>query len=80
MPRPDWSFHVFGLPDRYAACVARGPPSECSPAGQAAGVISNPDVEEKIFLDGQSLPQIAFRSVKLEDIIPDEVVRKLKST
>lgn len=42
--RKNWSFRVFPLSDGYAACVARGPPSECSASGQAAGLIADPSV------------------------------------
>ncbi|CAM9579998.1 unnamed protein product [Ascophyllum nodosum] len=77
IPRPDWSFQVFTLPDRYAACVARGPPSECSSVGQAAGVISDPNVGGDTYRQGQTLPQLRFREVKLADIIPPEAAQKM---
>lgn len=44
VPRNDWSFRIYPLPNGYAACVARGPPSECSASGQTAGVITDPSV------------------------------------
>ncbi|CAM9853442.1 unnamed protein product, partial [Ectocarpus fasciculatus] len=71
--RPDWSFKVFPLPDGYAACVARGPPSACSPSGQEAGVISDAHASER----GQSLPQLRFRKVRLEEIVPPEAEARL---
>ncbi|CAB1097022.1 unnamed protein product [Ectocarpus sp. CCAP 1310/34] len=71
--RPDWSFKVFSLPDGYAACVARGPPSACSPSGQEAGVISDAHASER----GQSLPQLRFRKVGLEEIVPPEAAARL---
>lgn len=73
VPRPDWSFKVFPFPDGYAACVARGPPSACSRSGQEAGVISDPDASER----GQSLPQLRFRRVRLEEIVPRGVTARL---
>lgn len=76
--RPDWSFQVFDLPDGYAACVARGPPSACSPSGLAAGVISDPDVDGEALAQGQSLPQLRFRAVRLEDVVPPGIAAKLE--
>lgn len=73
VPRPDWSFKVFPFPGGYAACVARGPPSACSPSGQAAGVISDPDAPQR----GQSLPQLRFRRVTLEEVVPRDVAARL---
>ncbi|CAM9576542.1 unnamed protein product [Ectocarpus sp. 12 AP-2014] len=71
--RPDWSFKVFFLPDGYAACVARGPPSACSPSGQEAGVISDAHASER----GQSLPQLRFRKVRLKEIVPPAAAARL---
>lgn len=75
MSRPDWSFEVFPLPDGYAATVARGPPSACSPSGQEAGVISDPDAQPDH--GGQSLPELPFRKVRLEEIVPKEAAARL---
>eukprot|EP00903_Cladosiphon_okamuranus_P010368 g9809.t1 len=73
VPRPDWSFKVFPFPDGYAACVAKGPPSACCRSGQEVGVISDPDASER----GQSLPQLRFRRVRLEEIVPGGVAARL---
>lgn len=73
VPRPDWSFKVFPFPDGYAACVARGPPSACSPSGKEAGVISDPDAPER----GQSLPQLRFRKVGFEELVPRDAAARL---
>lgn len=63
---------MFSLPDGYAACVARGPPSACSPSGLAAGVITNPTVTRSELMEGLALPQVEFRIMRLCDLIPVE--------
>eukprot|EP00904_Undaria_pinnatifida_P010292 jgi/Undpi1/6393/HiC_scaffold_20.g08874.m1 len=73
----DWSFQVFPFPNGYAACVARGPPSACSRSGQAAGVIRDPNPGSELLALGQSLPQLRFREVKLEEIVPQEAAAGL---
>lgn len=75
--KTDWSFQVLPFPNGYAACVARGPPSACSPSGQAAGVIRDPHPASELLALGQSLPQLRFRAVKLAEIISREAAGKL---
>ena len=72
--RPDWSFKIFSFPDGYAACVARGPPSACSKSGQEAGVIADPDDASE---RGQSLPQLRFRRIGLQEVVPEDVAARL---
>lgn len=77
LPRSDWSFRIFPLPDGYAACVARGPPSACSTSGREAGIITDPDMTGLELAEGFDLPQIMFESVRLRDIIPAEAWKEL---
>lgn len=77
--RPEWSFHLFPLPDGYAVCVARGPPSACSRSGQAAGVISDPTVGNDVLAAGHALsPQLRFSKVTLTDMIPSDAMEALQ--
>lgn len=75
--KTDWSFQVFPFPNGYAACVARGPPSACSPSGQAAGIVRDSNPASELLAFGQSLPRLRFRVVTLEEIIPREAAAKL---
>lgn len=72
--RTDWSFRVLPLADGYVACVARGPPSECSAEGRASGVITDPSVgaggSGSEMERGLELPQVGFTAVRLADILP----------
>lgn len=68
---------MFPLPDGYAACVARGPLSACSPSGQEAGVVSDLNASSSPEQQDVQLPQLRFRKVKLEEILPGDAAARL---